>query len=310
MQTIPFKFSLLPGDLINALPGMREVCRKMNRRADIYLGLNIEWQMTTQIAEGRLNKITLTEKTMAMLRPLLLSQPWINKVESLEAVYPEKYNKWCDAFASMADPEYAQKWYNENQDEMIDLDKHHVMPIKLQFSNIFRWNFYCYYDMTCDLSEPWLSVGTLPSPWNSQRNICINRTKRSQNSTINYKFLKQYEDRLFFIGYQDEWVDFTTMYDLNFPRLPINDFLEMAIAIRSSAFFIGNQSIAFSIAEALKVPRVLEVCPYLPNVIPAGRDGFDILFQSSLEGIVKYLAERRPLPTKEGYKNDPYSQTE
>lgn len=305
MQTIRFKFSMLPGDLINALAGMREVCMKFKRKADIYLGLNIEWEMTDQVAEGRLNKITLTENTMAMLRPLLLSQPWINKVESFEVAYPEEYNKWCEAFKTLTDPEDVQRWYNENQNGMIDLDKHHVLPIKLQFSNAFRWNFYVYHDMTCDLSEKWLDVPRVPDGWMSQRDIGINRTKRSQNQTISYKFLKAYEDRLFFIGYQDEFVDFTVVQELNIPRLPVKDFLEMAMVIRSCSFFIGNQSMAFSLAEAMKVPRVLEVCPYLPNVIPSGRDGYDVYFQSTFQAIVKDLAGR-----ENGYKGDTQSQTE
>lgn len=301
-KTIPFKFSLLPGDLINALAGVRAICLRMNRTAEIYLALDIEWAMTDEISKGRLNKITLTKKSLDMLSPLLLKQPWISKVASLEAEYPDKYNAWCEAFKKSADFEYAGRWYQENQDAFIDLDKHHLMPIKLQFSNIFRWNFYVYPDMTCDLSEPWLEVPHITIP---SKKILINRTKRSQNPTISYKFLKKYEDRIVFVGYRDEYVDFCTMFDLNIEYYKIDNFLDLAQAIKMSAFFIGNQSLAFSLAEAMKVPRVLEVCSYLPNVIPCGKNAYDFYFQSSFEIIVGMLAE--PLA---GYKGDQYSQIE
>lgn len=302
-KTIPFKFSLLPGDLINALPGMKEVCTRMNRTAEIYLGLDIAWAMSDEVSQGRESNVTLTQKSMDMLKPLLLSQPWITKVESLQEAYPEKYEAWCEAFKNCADFVYAAKWYKDHPDAMIDLDRHHLTPMSLQYSNIFRWNFYVYADMTCDLSKRWLDI-----PVNDHmppETIIINRTERCQNPTISYSFLKKYEDRLLFAGHRHEWATFCTKFDLKIPLLTVNNFLELAIAIRSCSFFIGNQSLCFSLAEAMKVPRILEVCSYLPNVIPCGEKAYDFFFQSNLQMFVEDLAN--PM---NGYKNDPYSQYE
>jgi hypothetical protein len=44
-----------------------------------------------------------------------------------------------------------------------------------------------------------------------------------------------------------------------------NDFLEMAQIIKSSKFFLGNLSLGNSIAEGLKVPRLVECGPDLPQ---------------------------------------------
>jgi len=58
---------------------------------------------------------------------------------------------------------------------------------------------------------------------------------------------------------------------------PIDDFLEMAQVIKGSKLFIGNQSSPFALAEIMKVPRCLEVCPTAHNVIPTGANGYDFL---------------------------------
>ena len=53
--------------------------------------------------------------------------------------------------------------------------------------------------------------------------------------------------------------------------------------------FIGNQSVAYPIAEALKVPRILEACPYFPVVQPVGDDAFDFYYQPHFEKWCNYL---------------------
>jgi ADP-heptose:LPS heptosyltransferase len=49
----------------------------------------------------------------------------------------------------------------------------------------------------------------------------------------------------------------------------------MAECIASCKFFIGNQSSPFAVAEQLKVPRIVEVYPQAPNVIPTGGLAYD-----------------------------------
>ena len=63
----------------------------------------------------------------------------------------------------------------------------------------------------------------------------------------------------------------------------------MSKIIKSSKFFIGNQSMAFAIAESLKIPRLLECRPDFPVVQPVGGEGYDFYYQIHFEKWVKYL---------------------
>ena len=289
-KPIPFKFSLFPGDLINALAGIKEICTRMETTAEIFLGLDVEWKVSEIIAKGRKSKSTLTKETLDMLSPLLLSQKYISKVRDINEEHSEYFNKWAEAFQQMDDFEFAAKWYAKNQGKLIDLDKHQTYPISMPYGNIFRWNFYVYPDMTCDLSKPWLDVEV--DDFIPQNAIIVNRTERAINPTISYSFLKKYEKRIIFAGHREEWEIFRLQFNLDIPRLIIKDFYELASVIRSAKLFIGNQSLCFSIAEAVKVPRILETCQYLPNVIPCGKDAYDFYFQQPFEYMVDQLANQ------------------
>jgi hypothetical protein len=55
---------------------------------------------------------------------------------------------------------------------------------------------------------------------------------------------------------------------------PVKDFAELCAKIKGCGTFIGNQSLAFAIAEVMKHPRILEICPTAHNVIPTGENGY------------------------------------
>ena len=117
--------------------------------------------------------------------------------------------------------------------------------------------------------------------------VVIQRTFRYRNPFINYKFLNEYEN-LLFVGTKEEFDDMK----LNVKKLEFYDcknFLEMSSIIKSSKFVIGNSSLAFPIAEGLKVPRLLEACPHFPAAQPHGFNAFDFYFQSHFEKWFKYL---------------------
>ena len=48
-------------------------------------------------------------------------------------------------------------------------------------------------------------------------------------------------------------------------------------------------SVFYPIAEALKVPRLLEACPDFPVVQPVGNDAYDFYFQPHFEKWFNYL---------------------
>ena len=67
------------------------------------------------------------------------------------------------------------------------------------------------------------------------------------------------------------------------------DFLELAMIIKNSKLFIGNLSFGYALAEALKVPRLLESGPNFPLVYPNGENAYDFYFQSHFEELTKKL---------------------
>lgn len=297
-----FKFSQFPGDLINFLPGIKHVCERDNRRAILILGLDINWQSVGQLT--RKSPATISHQMFESLKPLLLSQSYIAQVLSWEEFAPDTYKLWCDFFKILRTPKEMIEFHNLHfSHTFVDLDKIYLTPTNIPFGNIHRWPWYCYPDMACDLSKPWLEV----EPDDSlQDTIIVNRTLRARNDSINYRFLKPFDKKIIFVGFDDEFEEFVLSNNLiddeliyeddddspiyndaqiatNIKHVKPTNLLHLAVIIRSCKFFIGNQSLCFALAEAMKVPRILETCSYLPNVIPCGEKAYDFYFQSVLE---------------------------
>ena len=110
--------------------------------------------------------------------------------------------------------------------------------------------------------------------------IVLHRTFRHRNQFINYKFLSDYKN-LIFIGTNDEYLDLKKDVK-NLEIYVCKDYLDMARVIKSSKFFIGNQSVAYPMAEAMKVPRILEAEPNFPVVQPIGQNAFDFYYSHIL----------------------------
>jgi len=278
MDTYYFKFSQLPGDLINFLPGIKHVCERDNKKAVIMLGLDIEWQ--SPWAQTRKDKSTLIMETMDSLKPLLLSQDYIEDVVSWQEVDKVGYSMWCSFFKMLRTPAEMMEFHNQYFKHIVDLDKIYLVPNIIPHGNIHRWPWYCYPDMACNLAEPWLFVEPDEALGDY---IVVNRTLRARNKNIDYSFLKPFQDKIMFVGHEEEAVDFMNTNEINVFYAQPKDLLELAVIIRSSRFFIGNQSLCFALAEAMKVPRILEVCPELPNVVPSGDKTYDALFTSTME---------------------------
>jgi len=278
-----FKFSQLPGDLINFLPGIKHVCERDNKQAILILGVDINWQSVAALT--RKSPATISKETFESLKPLLLSQHYIAQVLSWEEYDPDTYKLWCDFFKILRSPTEMIAFHNDNFKHWVDLDKIYLTPTNIPYGNIHRWPWYCYPDMACDLSKPWIDV--TPDDY-LQDAIIVNRTARSRNENINYKFLRDH--KVLFVGHPEEAETFAIENELtNLVYYQTRNLLELAIAILSCKFFIGNQSLCFALAEAMKVPRILETCSYLPNVIPSGEKAYDFYFQSTLEYYFNFL---------------------
>ena len=91
-----------------------------------------------------------------------------------------------------------------------------------------------------------------------------------------------------FVGTENEFKELKK--DLkNLEFYECKDFLEMAMVIKSCKLFIGNSSLGIDLAESLKVPRLLEACPYFPARQIHGEKGYDFYFQTHFEKYFQIL---------------------
>ncbi len=252
-KTINFLHSGHLGDLIYALP----VIKELSKDHECYFYIQANKKMPVEYFQHPAGSVYINDRMLDLFLPLMKEQKFIHKVE--------KYN-------------------NQNID--IDFDIFRTLPVNICF-NSPRW----YFQITgiqIDLSQPYLEV----SPHEKIKNkIVIHRTFRHRNQFINYKFLKNYND-LIFIGTKDEYEDLKEEVP-NLELYDCKDYLDMARVIKACKFFIGNQSVAYPMAEALKVPRILEAEPLFPVVQPIGKNAYDFYYQPHFEKFFKILNEKK-----------------
>lgn len=255
-RSITVHSSLLIGDLIYALPGFRQIYLQTGSKTTIFLSVNATWPMMDAVM--RRNGVTMTQEDFDAIRPLLLSQEYIDDV----VVY-------------------------NGEPIMVNLDDIMKRSINVPYGYLPRWYFYVWPDLACNLSERWIQLDERVRLLHKGV-ILVNRSSRYHNPQISYKFLEKYKDRVIFIGLDDEWKSFCSNF-FEVRHYKVKDFYELAVLINSCKFFVGNQSFCFSLAEALKVPRILELFATLPNVIPHGNHAYDFYRQEAFEFYVEKL---------------------
>lgn len=250
-KTLNFLHSGHCGDLIYSLALIKELSKSHQCNLFIGVGKKIEGAYFKHPAKG----VYIDNRIAKQILPLLKFQSFLNEVK----IHSE-----------------------ENID--INLDLFRDLPISLNF-NSCRWYFHLT-GVQVDLSAPYLNS---TEHKNIKDKIVILRTFRYRNHFINYKFLNKIDDDIIFIGLKEEFEDLKK----DIPKLqhyePEN-FFEMSQIIKSSKFFLGNQTPAFAIAESLKVPRLLECSPDFTVVQPIGGDCYDFYFQIHFEKWFKKLS--------------------
>jgi hypothetical protein len=240
------------GDIIYSLPAAFTLAQ--GKKINYYLRLNLPFSFSTKKLQHPNGNILLTEQNLRLISPLLLHQPEINS---------------CDTYSG--------------QHIHYDLGSFRNYPFDFRMGSISRW-YFMIYGINADLGKAWLTADPDTSVNNA---IVLGRSSRYRAPGINYSFLKKYP-RIVFVGLPAEYDEMK----LSIPNLEyrtVKDYLELATIIAGCKFFIGNQSFPFSIAEALKVKRVLEVFYQAPNVIVEGADGYDFCIQPQFEKIVSSL---------------------
>lgn len=91
---------------------------------------------------------------------------------------------------------------------------------------------------------------------------------------FNWGALKGYEDRCAFIGFEKEHLKFKKYTGLDIKIHPVKSLIEFAQIIKGGKVYIGNQSLGFAFAEALKCPRVVEICYFDSNCMPQTTNGY------------------------------------
>lgn len=246
-QEINFKHSGHMGDLIYALPVIKEIAK--TKKCNLFIRVNYSPSKKPYYKHPSGN-VLISQRMYNMAVPLLEKQNYINKVST---------------------------WQNEPID--IDLDLFRSFPFNNAFHSV-RW----YYHITGqfpDMTIPSLQVDTIEK---YKDTIVVVRTFRGRNPLVSYSFLNNYKNILF-LGTNEEYIDFKNevpsaeFYD-------VKDFLELTQIMKSAKFVITNQTFAFALADCLKIDRILEANPFIPAVFPVGGKGVDFYFQEQFEKFV------------------------
>lgn len=254
-NTVHFKHTGHAGDVIYSIPAMKALAN--GRKIHLYFELHQPNRDFTKQMSHPNGNVMLNEKSVAMFAPLMQQQPDIHH------------------FAA---------WNGEPIH--YDLTAFRSFPFDYRMYSITRWYFLTF-AVTVDLGKPWLEI--IPDK-NFADKIILARSSRYHTPGISYSFLSRYS-KLVFVGVPDEYE--TMKQEIpNLVYQPVNHFAELASIIAGSRLFIGNQSFPFSLAEALKVKRILEVYHQCPNVVPEGPDAYDFCYQPQFEKIVSDILNR------------------
>lgn len=250
------------GDCITVLPGLQKIHKETGKPFTFYqrVDLPVFYYEGAEhpVKSDSGDQVCMNTKTLDLLYPLLMNQPYIKNM---------------------------MPWTDEKVDFDIDRTRMHSF-INTAAASIHHYPSLIYPQLQADLSLKW--IHTVKRKAYKDR-IVVNRTFRYNNPFIKYYFLKKYESQLLFVGLPEEHQAFCKQWELDIPYESVDNFYQLASIINSCKFFIGNQSACWHLADAQKVPRILEICAQFPNTWPTGKDGYCFIEQVALEHFVERL---------------------
>lgn len=258
------------GDCIYSLPFCLTVAGTKNlSKFDMVLIINYPASYNSNLmyenSKHPCGNVTMTEELANMLIPLLKAQPYIDNV------FVHDYAK---------DGAYTEDGFR--------LEAFRTFGLNLGAGAITKW----YEDLfptkeIIDDYNKWLYVyPTEKIKKEFENKICVVRSQRYW-LPLDISMLEPYVKDIVFIGVESEYDSFQSRLSEKVPHVYINNFLEAAQAFKSCKLCIGNQTGLYSIMEALKVPRLLEVCRTCPNVIPNGFGGHAVYSNFYFEKILE-----------------------
>jgi hypothetical protein len=243
-----FKHSGQSGDLIFSLSSIKSY----NEPSSLYVNLGMKANLYPG-AKNPLGDVLMNNKMFEFMEPLLSYQDYLSNVSIFNG-----------------------------QSIDVDLDQFRTLPLSPAMGSLIK-RYFLFVHNFIDLTEPWITCGEKIDSLSDKILVC--RSERYRNPNINYAFLNTL-DNVVFCGLDDEWEDFRKWVRKS-ERIVANNALELANYINSCKFFIGNQSMPYAIAEALKVNRLLEVNLFAYNNISAGGKCNEFLNQEGFQNFVK-----------------------
>ena len=211
------------GDVWASLASIQQGYKVTGRKAVLYLTNGREafyYKGATHPTYGEdgVTNVMLNEATINMMIPLLKEQDYI-----------------------------ADAKIHSNQPISVDLNKIRKTFVNQPYHSLAKWYHYVFPQLACDLSKPYITVPDTDKDF-AKGKIIVTRSERYLNPQVNYVFLKKFEQDILFCGTEIEYQIFKLRYKLNIERLVINDFLELAQALKQCRFHITNQTQAAQIS--------------------------------------------------------------
>ena len=252
-----------PGDLMAAMGAMKKYYDATKRKVKVLQSVSQLAVYYSGATHPTVNEngenVCCNVPMWNMLKPLVESQEYIHSFEKYEGQH-------------------------------FDLDFNVIRgktSVNLPNGSLQGWVPLAFPDLDFDISKPWIQLkGECPKHIKEQVSgkIILNFTERYRNLMVDYFFLRNYAPDLIFAGTEKEHWLFCNKWQLTIPRLEVNDFLELAYAIKESRFILGNQSFCINVAYAMDTPRIVEICAYAQNVIHMiGEHSYGYLYQTGVE---------------------------
>lgn len=218
------------GDIIYSLRVIKDICG--NNKCNLYI--------------KRYNHYNNTCDNFEAIKDFLLLQPYINKVMPYSGDYPVL--EWGSDI-----------YLNYDLDKFrvsLDLFQNHI--IKCTYAGIN-------YEIPQHWNTPWVEIESL-----NQDYIVINRTHRyRKDNNPWYKLLEDNKSiKKYFIGLQDEFIDFQNIFnDNSVVYKKTNNLLEVFNLIKNSSVVWCNQSVCLTLAQSIGKKYYLEVAPNHDNTV-------------------------------------------
>jgi len=182
----------------------------------------------------------------------------------------------------------------------MDLRVHNGWPG--QTGDMLTWNS-LFYGIYPDMTKKFFEIEDVPK----EDFILVTRTARYHNLGIDFTYLNKIDLPKKFLGTQPELKLLIRDFGItNIVHHPVNDYLQAARLIKSCRFYVTNQTSHYILAEGLAVPRVLEICPAFPSVIPKTPNGKSVIYQKFFEkAIDDFMKSTEPKIAEESEDTEP-----